>query len=164
MKWFLAALGLIAIGAFVYIQRNATKTSYVNGLAAYNQLPGKEYLFQQDCYIFKLTDRDTSWPLVGTHDVVPELPAEVDRKLIGAALPGVRILDVARVGDRFKIVSVRREESRRGTVITFEILFTNEAERAYPRLDAFWILDHTPESRGEAPVLIERFAVPRIKG
>lgn len=167
-KWFvaLAAAGLLT--GFVYWQVNAIKTSYVNGLTQYNQLPGKEFIFERDCYIFKFKRQDTVWPLVGANVPgaalsVPELPAEVAPQFVGADLPAVRILDLARTGDRFQIISVRRDESRRGTHVTFEILFTNETGHRYPRLDAYWILDHTPEQRGEAPLILSDYAVERVK-
>ena len=169
MKWFIVAAATTALLAgFVFWQLNSTKTAYVNGLPQYNQLPGREFVFQRDCYIFKFKRHNTEWPLVGANVPgavisVSALPAEVSPKYVGAALPEVRIMDLARVGDRFKIISVRRETSRRGTQITFEILFINEAERRYPRLDAFWILDHTPEQRDEAPLILADYAVERLK-
>ncbi|MGA2444143.1 MAG: hypothetical protein ABSG50_01800 [Opitutaceae bacterium] len=168
MKWILAFVFAGLLAGFVYWQLNTTKTAYVNGLPQYNQLPGREFIFQRDCYIFKFKHHDTEWPLVGANAPgsamsVPELPAEVSPKYVGATLPALRILDLAHTGDRFKIISVRRDETRRGTHVTFEILFTNEAERRYPRLDAFWILDHTPEQRDEAPLLLPDYAVERVK-
>ena len=164
-KWFLAAAAAAFLAAFVVMQRDSVKTSYVNGLTQYNRLPGREFIFERDCYIFKFSDRarDTSYPLVGAQATVPELPAEVTDSKIGATLPGVRLLDVVRTGARFKIISVRRDESRRGTFVTFEILFMDEADRKYPRLDAYWLLDHTPEQTGEAPRLREDYAVARVK-
>jgi hypothetical protein len=144
------------------------KTSYVNGLAPYNRIPGKEYILEHDCYVFKIKDHDTSWPLIGAK--VPgtpadslNLPAEITEKSVGANLPNLRILDVVRSGARFKIVSVRRDEGRQGTHITFEILLLDEADRRYPRLDAFWIMDHSPEATGAPPRIIEDFAVVREK-
>ena len=48
-KWFLV-LALVVLGAaFSVWQRNAVKTSYVNGLAQYNKLPGREFIFERDC-------------------------------------------------------------------------------------------------------------------
>jgi hypothetical protein len=160
MKWLPVFLVLGLIAAVIVLQRNTVRVTYVNGLETYNHLPGTEYIFQKDCYIFKLTERDTSWPLVGANDTVPELPATVERSAIGADLPGVRILETVRVGDRFRIVSVRRDESRDGTLLTFEILFLDEEHRAYPRLDAYYMMDHRPEDRGEAPFLLSAYAAP----
>lgn len=169
-KWILAAVALVLLAAFVRWQRAAVKTSFVNGLAPYGALPGKEYIFERDCYIFKF--RKTAWwkpsvdtdqPLVGDHDVVPVLPANVSAANIGADIPGVRILDIVRVGDRARIASVRRDESRTGTTITFELFFVNDEQRKYPRIDAFWIMDHTPEQRGEAPLLRPEYAVERAR-
>ena len=168
MKWIIAAAAAVLLAGFVYWQLNSTKTTYVNGLPQYNQLPGREFIFQRDCYIFKFKHHNTDWPLVGANAPgsamsVPELPAEVSPKNLGVALPALHILDLARTGDRFKIISVRRDETRHGAHVTFEILFTDEAERRYPRLDAFWILDHTPEARGEAPSILPDYAVERVK-
>ena len=39
----------------------------------------------------------------------------------------------------------------------------DEFKRRYPRLDAFWILDHTPEQRNEAPLVLADYAVERVK-
>ena len=168
MKWFLAVLIAAVIVAFVYYQRHSVKTSYVNGLMPYSRIPGREYILEHDCYVFKTKDRDTSYPLIGAN--LPGapvgslgLPTEVTEKAISTALPNLRILDVVRSGARFKVVSVRRDESRAGTQITFEILLLDEAERRYPRLDAFWIMDHAPEANGAAPEILEDFAVVRIK-
>ena len=94
---------------------------------------------------------------------MPELPAEVDRKLIGTDQPGVRLLDVVRTGTRFKIVSVRRDQSRTKTDITLEIYLLEDTERFFARLDAFYLLDHRPEQSGGAPIMREDYAVPNIR-
>jgi len=161
MKWFFAVVALGLLGLFTYCQRNSSKSSYVNGLPQYTNLPGRQFIFQRDCYIFKLKDHNTSWPLVATHAQVAGLPIEVDRKNVGVDLPEVRILDVVKTGVRFKLVSVRRDESRTGTSITFEILLLEDVEREYPRLDTFYLVDHTPEKNGAPPVFFEEFVVPR---
>ncbi len=162
-KWILVAVGVVLIGGFVFWQRNSVKTSYVNGLSQYNKLPGREFIFECDCYLFKLASHPTDYPLIGTHETVSELPAAVQDKLVGSALPGVRLLDTVRTGTRFKIVSVRRDESRTKTNVTFEILLLGETERKYPRLDAFFLLDHSLESTGAAPQVREAYAVARVR-
>jgi hypothetical protein len=167
MKWILALVIAGLLAGFVCWQLNATKTTYINGLALYNQLPGREYIFERDCYLFKFKRHDTVWPLVGANVPgaamsVPELPTEVSPRYVGADLLAVRILDIAHTGDRFRIVSVRRDTSRRTTQITFEIVFLNVDARRYPRLDAFWIMDHRPERRGEAPAILPDYAVERV--
>jgi hypothetical protein len=167
-KWIWAGIAVAAIVAMAVWQRGATKTAYVNGLPQYNKLPLQEYIFERDCYIFKFQQKNTTYPLVGANapDLavsVPELPKEVVDSNIGMNDDKVRILDVVRSGARFKIISVRREQSPKETTITFEILFMDEAERKYPRLDAFYIMDHTPEKKGEAPSIIPGYAVQRVK-
>ena len=166
MKWIIAAVAALLLGAFIYWQAGAVKTTYVNGLPQYTRLPGREFIFERDCYIFKFKAHDTVWPLVGANVPgaalsVPELPAEVSPRYVGADLPAVRILDIAHTGDRFRIVSVRRDASRRATQITFEIVFLNVDGRRYPRLDAYWILDHAPEQHGAAPAMLPDYAVER---
>lgn len=159
MKWILASLVLLALVTGVVIrERAAIKTTYVNGLPAYSQLPGLTYILQRDCYIFKLDRHETSYPLLGTHDVVPELPEQVSEIKSLTRVPGARLLDTIKTGTRFQIVSVRRDESRAGTQVTLEVLLEDEANRKYPRLDAFFILDHTPESGGAAPIVLPGFA------
>src|SRR5882724_9531273 len=112
-KWLIPLGGVALLVAFILWHRDSEKTSYVNGLAEYIKLPDREFLFERDCYIFKLKARNTAWPLVGMKAAVPGLPVEVDSKNIGAEFPDVRIIDVVRAGARFKIFSVRRDESRR---------------------------------------------------
>lgn len=163
MKWLLSAAVLLLLGWFVYQQRTATKTAYVNGLPEYNRLPGREYIFQRDCYIFKFKDHDTDWPLVGAHLTVPALPAVVDPKNIGADLPEVRILGVVRTGWMVRLVSVRRDESARGTTITYELLILDDAEKLYTRIDANYLLDHTSEKSGAAPDFLPDYVALRIK-
>jgi hypothetical protein len=164
MKWIfgLVALGLLA--GLVYWQRGAVKSSYVNGLPQYTLLPGREFVFERDCYVFKQQDRSTDWPLVADHALVPSLPAAVERRNLGAEFPGVHLLDVIPTGTPIRIVSVRRDESRRtGTSITFEILFLDEPTREYARVDAFYLLDHAPEKEGLAPKFLEQYVVPRMR-
>jgi hypothetical protein len=159
MKWLLAAVIAAVFGTLAFLQMHATKTTYVNGLAPYTRLPNREFILEKDCYIFKLKAADTSWPLIGAHDTVAGLPEEVSMAHVGQDLPDVRILDLLRVGDHFKIVSVRRDQSRSKTTITFEVLLADESSRKFPRLDAFYIMDHEPEKEGNAPAILQSYAV-----
>ena len=162
MKWILAAAAIIFAG-FIYWQSFAEKESYVNGLPAYSALPGQEYFLEHDCYLFKFKRANSDWPLIGSRLTVPALPEAVDPKNIGRELPDVRILDVIKEGTRFRIVSVRRTTNRTATSISFELLLGDEVSFKYPRVDAFWILDHTPEKEGKAPRVMPEYAVARFK-
>jgi hypothetical protein len=162
MRWILIG-ALAAFVGFLIWQSTVERVSYVNGLPEYNTLPGREYFLEQDCYLFKLKRANSDWPLIGSQLTVPELPAAVDPKNIGGELPGVRLLDVIKAGTRFRIVSVRRTASRAKSSISFEILLGDEVSFRYPRVDAFWILDHTPEKEGKAPKVMSEYAVPRFK-
>ena len=84
-------------------------------------------------------------------------------KNIGRELPEAHILDVVRTGSRFKIASVRRDIKGSKTSITFEILFLDEHERRYARVDAYWIIDHSHDNQDQAPSILETYAVPRVK-
>jgi hypothetical protein len=168
-KWIWVIIITVLIAGFVVWQRSGTKTAYVNGLPEYTNLPNREYIFERDCYLFKFNDRNTSYPLVGANAPetglsVPELPQEVTEKNIGLKTDKVRILEVVRTGSRFKIISVRRDENKKATTITFEILFMDEAQRKYPRMDAYYIMDHSPEALGKAPSILLGYAVERVKG
>jgi len=160
-RWIIVLAGLAAVVALFVLPGRATKTSYVNGLPPYTELPGREFIFERDCYIFKLKDAPSDWPFVGDHARVGDLPETVDSKLVGTELPTVRLLDTVRVGDRFKIASVRRDQHGSEVKVTFELLFTDEAARKYPRVDATWIMDHAPEQTGKAPSILADYAVPR---
>jgi hypothetical protein len=160
MKWFLAALAAAVLAAFAYLQLHSVKTTYVNGLVPYTTLPGRDFIVEHDCYVFKFKDQASDWPFLGAKETVPELPAEVISSNVGMDLASVRILDVIHVGDHFRIASVRRDVSRAGTKITFEVLLSDESTRKFPRLDTYWIMDHSPEARGEAPGFLPAFAVP----
>ncbi len=160
MKWFLAAVALAVLAAFAYLQLHSVKTTYVNGLVPYTTLPGRDYIVEHDCYVFKFKDQNTDWPLLGARDTVPELPADVNASNVGSDFPRIRILDVIHVGDHFRLASVRRDVSRAGTRVTFEVLLSDEATRKYPRLDTYWIMDHSPESVGAAPTFLPAYAVP----
>jgi len=163
MKWALAAVVFAFVGFLVFIRLTSTKTQYVNGLSAYSSLPDREFILEHDCYIFKFKSPNTDWPLIGAKDTVPDLPADVKESNVGMDLPNIRILDVLHVGDHFRIVSVRRDAAPNKTTITFEILLQNESTRKYPRLDAFWILDHAPEKDGNAPGIMTSYAVSAEK-
>lgn len=164
-KWILAVVCALLIGVFIYWQANSVKEVYVNGLAPYEKLPGREFIVTRDCYIFKFKHHDSDYPLLGANDpgapmTVPALPREVSAKYVGANLPEVRILGVVHIGARFFIASVRRDTSRRGTTVTFEVLFSNRNRREFPRVDAYWIMDHNPEKHGKAPTILPEYAVP----
>lgn len=168
MKWFLGLGAVAVIAAFIYYQTHSIKRSYVNGLPEYNKLPGQEYIFERPCYLFKSDSHPSQYPLVGANfpgvpTSVSSLPAEVSDQQIGTRHGDTRILGTVKMGDRFRIVSVRRDQSRAGVQMSFEILFTDEAERPYPRLDAYYIMKHDGDAEGKAPSILEEFAVPRVK-
>jgi hypothetical protein len=160
MKLFLVAAAAAVLLAFAYLQANSVKTTYVNGLAPYTAIPGREYIVEHDCYVFKFKEHDTDWPLLGAHDTVADLPEDVSASKVGSEQPAVRILDVIHVGDHFRIASVRRDVGRTGTRITFEALLFDEATRKFPRLDLYWIMDHAPEKNGAPPTILPAYAVP----
>lgn len=159
MKWLIGAVLVALIAGYVYWQRNSVKTSYVNGLPPYTNLPGRQFILERDCYIFKFRHRPSDWPLLGAHATVPELPADVSDARVGTETADVRILGVLRVGEHFRIASVRREQSRTSTTISFEVTLPDESTRPYPRLDAYWIMDHAPEKTGAAPTILTDYAV-----
>ena len=159
MKWLLGALIAALLAGYVYWQSHSVKTSYVNGLAPYTNLPGRDFILQRDCYIFKLKRQGSDWPLLGAHATVPQLPEDVAESKVGTETSEVRILGVLRIGDHFRIASVRRDEGRTGTKIAFEVSLADESSRKYPRLDAFWIMDHSAEGSGGAPSILPGYAV-----
>jgi hypothetical protein len=166
MKWLrILVVAAVAAGSatgWIYWKRHSVKSGYVNALPPYTQLRGLAYILEQDCYIFEFKSRESTYPLVGSHETVPDLPADVTPSNIGAKLPSVRILGVLRTGDGFRIASVRQDTSGSGTTITFEIVLDNESSRQYYKLDAFWMMDHSPEKTGAAPVLMTSYAVRRV--
>jgi hypothetical protein len=163
MKWVIAVVAAAIIAAVVYLNSNHVKTTYVNGLPPYTELPGMMYVVERDCYVFKLKDSNSDWPYLGSHECQPALPEVVSEKEVGADLPKVRILDVIHVGDHFRIASVRRDESKGSTTVTFEVLLDDDSSRKYPRLDTYWIMDHSPEVSGGAPKIKTEYAVPLRK-
>jgi hypothetical protein len=164
MKWLyaLVAAALIAGGVLGYEswQRHSVKSAYVNGLPPYNQLRGLAFILEQDCYIFEFKSGEAMYPLLGSHETVPDLPVDVKQTNVGADFPKVRILGVIKTGDRFRIASVRQDTSRAGTVISFEIVLDNESSRAFFKLDTYWMMDHSPEKVGAAPTYLPSYAVP----
>lgn len=169
MKWLIIAVLLVLAGLGVHWQLNTTKISYVNGLDAYVHLPNQEFILVQDCYVFAWRKPiATAYPLLGVNSpaataTVAALPREVAAVHLGKADPVVRLMDVIPQGTRFRLLSVRREESRRaGTVISYEIKFLDEVDRPYQRVDIRPILLPTARS-GEAPRIDPVIAVPWIK-
>jgi hypothetical protein len=162
MKWLISLTALALTVGFVLWQRSGTKVAYVNGLPAYSSLPNREFLFQQDAYILKAKGPQ-AYPLVAGHAQVPSLPESVDDAAIGRTFGECTVLGTVKTGSRVRIISVRREEGKLGTLISFEILFLDEADRPYPRLDARLLLDHAPENAGEPPRFLDGVVVPRVK-
>lgn len=169
MKWFISIAGALLIGWFGWFQFNTTKISYVNGLAPYDGMPGRQFILEQDCYVFAWRRNPTSgFPLLGAnHPGAPTslsaLPKENSATYRGRELPDVRILDFIPRGTRMVVTSVRREQSRRaGTVITYEAKFLDESERPYQKVDLRPIL--LPVTReGDVPAIDTMMAVPWIQ-
>ncbi|MEI6106017.1 MAG: hypothetical protein WCR49_03295 [Opitutae bacterium] len=169
MKWLIPVGGLILAGWFAWFQLNTTKISYVNGLAPYDVMPGREYILQHDCYVFAWHKSiATAYPLLGVnHPAVrtslAALPKDVRADLVGTPQPLVRLMNMIPQGTRFKLLSVRREQSRRtGTFISYEIKFLDEVDRPYQRIDIRPLLLPT-ERPGDVPQIDETIAVPWIK-
>jgi hypothetical protein len=169
MKWILAAIGLALAGWFGWFQLNTTKVSYVNGLAPYDVMPGREYILEHDCYVFAWREDPTAgFPLLGARirgarTSVDALPQDSSTSYRGRALEKVRILDLIPRGTRLLITSVRREESRRaGTVISYEARLLDDVDRPYQKVDLRPIL--LPVARGgDVPAVDPAVAVPWIK-
>lgn len=169
MKWLIALVGAALAGWFLWFQLNTTKISYVNGLAPYDVVPGREYILQYDCFVY--ADRDhptTGFPLLGTNHrgaatrvgLLPEKATPAHR---GQDLGAVRILDVIPTGTRLLITSVRREQSRRtGTVISYEAKFLDGLERSYQKVDLRPILLPVAQG-GDVPEIDTSIAVPWVK-
>ncbi len=169
MKWLIPVVGLVFASWFAWFQLNTTKISYVNGLAPYDVMPGREYILQHDCYVFAWRQSiATAYPLLGLNrpalaTSVAALPQKVSPELIGHSRPLVRLMDVIPQGTRFRLLSVRREQSRRtGTFISYEIKFLDEVDRPYQRIDIRPILLPPAESGG-LPEIDPAVAVPWIK-
>lgn len=169
MKW-LIIVGLVVVVALgLHWQLNTTKISYVNGLDAYAHLPNQEFILVKDCYVFAWREQiATAYPLLGVNSSavtasVTVLPREVAAVNLAKEDPVVRLMDVIPQGTRFRLLSVRREESRRtGTLISYEIKFLDEVDRPYQRVDIRPILLSVSQP-GEAPRLDPAIAVPWIK-
>jgi hypothetical protein len=160
-RWILGSILAAIVCLIVLLTRGSTKTSYVNGLPPYTDLPGREYIFERDCYIFTFKDSPSDWPYVGSRLTVPSLPADVEAKYVGTTVSNIQILDTVAVGTRFKVASVRRDQKGEKATITYEILIGDEGSRKYYRVDAFWMLDDTAERPGIAPKVLIDYAVPR---
>ena len=51
------------MAAVAYLDFHAVKTTYVNGLPLYSgALPGREYILERDCYVFKFKNHSSDWP------------------------------------------------------------------------------------------------------
>lgn len=171
MKWLIIAGSLIVVALGVHWQINTTKISYVNGLDEYAHLPNQEYILVKDCYVFAWRKPiATAHPLLGVNSPevptrVEALPAEVSKAALQrhADDPVVRLMDVIPQGTRIRILSVRREESRRaGTLISYEIHFLDDIDRPYKRVDIRPILLPVAK-QGDAPRLDPAVAVPWVK-
>jgi hypothetical protein len=170
MKWLIIAAALVVAGLGLYWQLNTTKISYVNGLDAYVHLPNQEFILVRDCYVFAWRQPiATAYPLLGTNvDGIPSSVTALPREVSPAALkahaddPVVRLMDVIPQGTRFRLLSVRREESRRGVVISYEIKFLDDVDRPYQRVDIRPILRAVAQP-GDAPQIDPGIAVPWVK-
>lgn len=169
LKWIIALVCAALLGWFLWFQINTVKISYVNGLAPYDVMPGREYILQHDAYVFAWRKPiATAYPLLGVN--VPgarasfeALPREVTPAQIDGPHPLVRLMDVIPKGTRFRLVSVRREEKRHtATFISYEIKFLDEVDRPYQRVDIRPML--LPEIPPDGlPRIDEMIAVPWIK-
>jgi len=168
-KWLLALGCAILTAWFFWFQINATKISYVNGLAPYDVMPGREYILQHDACVFAWRQNPTAgFPLLGVHhpDVrtsVAALPLNPVTKHINQEGPVVRVMDVIPRGTRLLLTSVRREQSRRtGTLITYEAKFLDGVDRPYQKVDLRPLLLPMP-SPDAVPEVDATALVPWVK-
>ncbi len=168
LKWLIAIVGAVLVGWFAWFQFNATKIAYVNGLAPYDVMPGREYLLQLDCHVFAWRHESASrYPFLGVNHPqagrrVSPLPHPASAADVGRELPEVRILDFIPKGTPFRLLSVRREQHRAGVTITYEIKFLDEVDRPYLRVDIRPLL--LPAARpGDVPAIDPTVAVPWIR-
>lgn len=169
LKWIIAVVCASVVGWFLWFQINAIKISYVNGLAPYDVMPGREYILQHDCYVFAWHEKiATAYPLLGVNlpgapTSVTALPREVATTQIGQPHPLVRLMDMVPRGTRFRLLSVRREQGRRtGTLISYEIKFLDDVDRPYQRIDIRPILLPSDNPEG-VPEIDPAVAVPWTK-
>lgn len=171
MKWLIIVGAVVVAALGLRWQLNTTKISYVNGLDAYAHLPNQEFVLVKDCYVFAWRKHiDTAYPLLGvnapdTATSVAALPREVTAASLTKHADDtvVRLMDVIPQGTRFRLLSVRREESRRtGTLISYEIKFLDEVDRPYQRVDIRPILLPVAQP-GDSPRIDPAVAVPWIK-
>lgn len=169
IKWLIAIGGTVLIGWFIWFQLNATKISYVNGLAPYDVMPGREYILQHDACVFAWRENPTAgFPLLGVNhpDVrtsIAALPFNPARNHIDQGGTTARVMDVIPRGTRLLLTSVRREQSRRtGTLITYEAKFLDGVERPYQKVDLrpLLIAGPTPEA---VPEVDATALVPWVK-
>jgi hypothetical protein len=169
MKWMISIALAVLAGWFAWFQWQSTKVAYVNGLAPYDVVPGREFILQHPACVFAWKKKSMSgFPLLGAHVAgartsVPELPAQPTAVAVGAELPEVRILEVIPSGTRLLITSVRREESRSaGVVITYEAKLLDEVQRAYQKVDLRPVLLPVAHP-GDVPEIDDTILVPWIK-
>lgn len=163
IKWLWIFIAL-ALGAAVYLgTSDSTKRSYINGLPGFNQMPNREYIMQEAAYVFKDTDRDAPYPYISSPNERPGLPESVDQANVGKRFGSLRLLGTLPIGTRFRIVSVRKDETSDDASITYEILLEDPDAHQYPRLDAYFIVDHGDGSTDTPPPVLSRFAAPRDK-
>lgn len=161
--WALVLLAAVGFGWLLFGPTGGVKRSYINGLEHFNQMPNREYILQRDAYIFKDDQRDSAYPYLATPAEYPGLPATVTADQIGARFGSLRILDTVAIGERFRVVSVRLDETKTSSEITYEVLLEDDAARAYPRLDAFFLLDSTHTDLTRPPAFLPRLVAERDK-
>ena len=162
-KWLWFALVALAFGWLLFGPTGGVKRSYINGLEHFNQMPNREYLLQRDAYIFKDDQRDSAYPYLATAAEYPGLPAIVSADQVGATFGSLRILDTVKIGERFRLVSVRLDETKTSAEITYEILLENDTTRTHPRPDAFFLLDPAHTDLTRQPAFLPRLAAERDK-
>lgn len=169
MKWMISIALAAFVGWFLWFQWQSTKVAYVNGLAPYDVVPGREFILQHPACVFAWRENPTSgFPLLGANIVGArtsrsELPAQATSAAAGAEFPDVRILEVIPRGTRLLITSVRREESRRaGLVITYEAKLLDDVQRAYQKVDLRPVLLPVAQP-GDVPEIDEAILVPWVK-
>ncbi len=163
LMW-LGILVVLGLGGVIFFgAHGGSKHSYINGLPGFNEMPNREYITQKTAYVFKDDGRESSYPYIASVNERPELPGSSDNANVGMKIGSLRILDILPIGTRFRIISVRKDESSAETSITYEILLDRADEREYPRLDAYYIVDHGNGSTDTPPPVLGRFAAPRDK-
>jgi len=150
----LKAINGLFLFVATFLFQGCTSIKDLSSQSPYAEWMGRQYVLEQDCYVFKVND-NPSVPFVGRD--LYRLPADVAPQFVDEHSNEDKILGILQKGSKFTIVGIHEVRNIEGVVRDFEATFDEKTGRFHGAvLNVRFLTDWTKIP----PVFNETLAMP----